>query len=94
MGELNGRMKPMKPMSFSEVRRSGDSVPCWVEEKYVIYPDVLCKNNDTYYGRIQLLEGVLPRSCYLLEADQYGKTWRCWAMRPTIEERETAAWES
>lgn len=28
----------------------------------------------------------------LLEID-YGKTWRCWARRPTDEERAAAAWE-
>lgn len=26
--------------------------------------------------------------------NQYGKGWRCWASRPTDEERKAAAWES
>ena len=28
------------------------------------------------------------------EENDYGKTWRCWAEKPTEEEREAAEWES
>lgn len=27
------------------------------------------------------------------DMDTYGKTWRCWAVRPTDEERSKAQWE-
>ena len=94
VGALRDALEKPRVMSFGELRKAGNLVPCWIEEKYVMYPDLLQDSNGTYYGRMQLRDGILPKSYYLLEKDQYGKTWRCWTRRPTDEEREAAKWEN
>ena len=80
------------PMTLEEVKGGGDELPCWIEEKYVLYPDVLAHSKGVYHGRIQTAEGVLPKSAYLLNEDEYGKSWRCWLKLPTMEERYAAPW--
>lgn len=80
--------EPQKPIEMVELQE--DSV-CWYEEKYEekLYP-------------IQLEEGHVNFFVSFIGIDfaerhekcNYGKTWRCWAEKPTVEEREAAEWES
>ena len=56
------------------------------------------KGAEQYRNCIDFVTTCIPDNdgCYheSFRRTQYGKTWRCWATRPTDEEREAAAWES
>lgn len=43
-----------------------------------------------FYAEFEMY-GAYDSSEFIL--DDYGKTWRCWAKKPTEEEREAAEWE-
>ena len=78
-----------------EILESIQVIPCVIEEKKfgLTYADILrCSQWDKkYYGMYNAITSVVGIQKY--EIDDYGKTWRCWASRPTDEERSAAAWE-
>jgi len=88
---LRRRPAPLlKPMTRQELPRHY-FMPCWIErigEK--VYPDLLDKDSTGFYGKFENLNA--RETDYLLYAN-YGRTWRCWARRPTDEERSAALWE-
>ena len=97
-GALNDMMRivlrrytpPLKPMERQELPRHY-LMPCWIErigEK--TYPDLLDKDSTGFYGKFENLNA--RETDYLFYAN-YGRTWRCWARRPTDEERSAAEWE-
>lgn len=83
-------MKPQKLLTVEEATGTLDIV--WFEQKHldttypcdaVIAPD--CVNvNMSMFGHSVPLVGPIK---------YYGKTWRCWAEKPTEEERKAAEWE-
>ena len=85
-----------RPLSKKEIEKSVYVIPCVIEEKKfgLMKSDILkCSQIDKrYYGMYEALTSIVSRSKY--DIKDYGKTWRCWASRPTDEEREAAAWES
>ena len=85
--------KPMQqPMTLEEAINSEWTV--WVEingSKKPIAGDVWISKRLEGYAMFAFV-GETSRSHAAL--DRYGKGWRCWASRPTDEEREAAAWET
>ena len=94
-----------KPLTLQEVLDVDDCVlSSWWEVKR--YPEpysyVECNPAEVYGGLIDGYdsEKANPRT-HVREAgddwcfpvDEYNKTWRCWATKPTDEEREAAPWE-
>lgn len=86
-----------KPMDLVDAIEADD--PVWIEylltfidmEVIKIYPI-------DYFGRRFFVDGILRgerinKKSILLQKDDYGKTWRCWAEKPTEKEREAAEWE-
>ena len=85
-----------RPITKQEILESIQVIPCVIEEKKfgLTYADILqCSQWDKkYYGMYNAITSAVGVQKH--EIDNYGKTWRCWASRPTDEEREAAAWES
>ena len=87
--------KPMqKPLTLEEANRAS-----WVyfEEKdngpikHDIWPCVIWSRGPGY-SFVDI--DHLYRKMIYFKTDDYGVVWRCWASRPTDEERSAAAWES
>ena len=87
--------KPMqKPLTLEEANRAS-----WVyfEEKdngpikNDIWPCVIWSRGPGY-SFVDI--DHLYRKMIYFKTDDYGVVWRCWASRPTDEERSAAAWES
>lgn len=85
--------KPMqKPLTLEEANRAP-----WVyfEERpngsieYDIYPSIV--NYRIGYSFVDIEH--MYRGDVEYKANDYGVIWRCWASKPTDEERETAEWE-
>ena len=85
-----------RPFTKEEIEDSVYVIPCVNEEKKfgLMKSDILkCSQIDKRYnGMYEALTSIVIRSKY--DIKDYGKTWRCWASRPTDEERSAAAWES
>lgn len=85
-----------RPLTKHEVAESIQVIPCVIEEKKfgLTYADILQHGayDNKYYGMYKALTSAAGRTKY--DIANYGKTWRCWASRPTDEEREAAAWEN
>ena len=86
--------KPMqKPLTLEEANRAP-----WVyfEERpngsieYDIYPCIV--NYRIGYSFVDIEHMYRGNVDY--KTNDYGVIWRCWASRPTDEEREAAAWET
>ena len=87
--------RPMqKPLTLEEANRAS-----WVyfEEKdngpikHDIWPCVIWSRGPGY-SFVDI--DHLYRKMIYFKTDDYGVVWRCWASRPTDEERSAAAWES
>lgn len=86
------RHRPLqKPLTLDEVK---EQVAVWVEffwkcksAKYVEPALYVCTGG----GTTSFDEGFCEQ--YRLENDEYGVRWRCWAMKPTDEERKEAKWD-
>lgn len=79
-----------KPCKFEEISLCDY---CWIEHKYEIYTTVeiacvLCKTSE-YCG----IDFVGLGSPITHKKELYNKAWRCWAEKPTEEERKNAKWE-
>ena len=80
--------KPMqKPLTLEDVLKIDDyGEAWWVEYKAGFVTPTILNNDYHQYGE-QLLDG------FSFKLSDYGEVWRCWASRPTEEEREAAEWE-
>ena len=85
--------KPMqKPLTLEEAINSEWTV--WIEINGWTNPragDVWASKRLEGYAMFAFV-GESPRSHAAM--NRYGKGWRCWASRPTDEEREAAKWEN
>lgn len=85
-----------QPITKQEILEMTQVIPCVIEEKKfgLAYADILrCSQWDKkYYGMYSAIASAAGIQKY--EIENYGKTWRCWASRPTDEEREAAAWKT
>lgn len=71
-----------------------ENSPCWFEVKNMfgslpLEPIKITKNTREIY----CLYFIGEEDSTLMDYDLYGKTWRCWAEKPTDEERRNAKWE-
>ena len=89
-----------KPILLDDILDSPFQIPCWIEWKkngmVRLVADVLDRSDyDRFFGQVDanMLEQGLVDHMTRYRADNYGKTWRCWAARPTDEERKAAVWE-
>lgn len=83
--------EPQKPLTVEELKRM-DGCPVWCETEatrtpYVVKQIMIDKVDAIFYA----LGSEYP---IFFNVDGYGKTWRCWAEKPTEEERKDAEWES
>lgn len=91
--------KPMqKPLTFDELNALPDGV--WYENDTVIEPMMISHEQifSLVYNKnvvIGLCRGRVLNyfKQFELPVAWYGKTWRCWAQKPTDEERAAAKWE-
>lgn len=91
MVNADGKPVIQKPMTLGELHAlidAGTEAVAWSESKEdpEIYAAIF------YDGR------TIDRFAHYLDSSDlcfsaYGKTWRCWASRPTDEERAAAPWE-
>ena len=81
--------KPMqKPLTLEDVLKIDDyGEAWWVEYKAGFVTPTILNNDYHQYGE-QLLDG------FSFKLSDYGEVWRCWASRPTDEERSVAAWKN
>lgn len=92
------RSSMQKPLTFDELMSRPDSV--WYENTILIEPMMISFNQEysIYHNKmvvIGLYRGIALNHFRQLElpVEYYGKTWRCWARKPTDEERAAAKWE-
>lgn len=85
--------EPQKPLTQEEVK---EKKAVWVENKVEdedLYPALLCCRSYTYFNEFCINVGD-DDGTVLLDNDKYGVAWRCWAEKPTEEERKAAEWEN
>jgi hypothetical protein len=80
--------EPQKPLKRGQLENKGFFFLERKEEEEV-YPVVLKEGWEVYY-----VDFVGTDSLVQHDKADYGKTWRCWAEKPTEEERKAAEWES
>lgn len=86
-----------KPLDLVDAIEADD--PVWIEhsltfmdmEVIKIYPIDYCDRR--FYADGILRGERINEKSMLLKKDDYGKDWRCWAEKPTEEERKDAEWE-
>ena len=82
---------PVKPLTLKEAIAFDDH-PIWCEYRKIglgFWTDVVLNHRD---GRV-VLRRYPPVPFYFEDADKYNVEYRCWARRPTDEERAAAVWE-
>jgi hypothetical protein len=91
---------PQKPLTVEEVLISRYQIPCWIERNengcVSIVADVLDRSDyDRFFGQVDanMMRQGLVDHMTRYRAESYGKTWRCWAEKPTYEERKAAEWK-
>lgn len=92
--------EPQKPLTVEDVLISLYQIPCWIERNengcVSIVADVLDRSDyDRFFGQVgaNMMRQGLVDHMTRYRAESYGKTWRCWADKPTDAEREAAEWE-
>lgn len=80
--------KPLTLCELSALIDTDDDVVTWCESCI----DAHAYANIWYQGKCIDRDGD-TLDVRLMAFDAYNKTWRCWATRPTDEEREAAPWE-
>lgn len=81
-----------KPMTLEEA--CGSEEPCvYFEDRdfgeiSAASVDIGFAHGDIRYRTIDVLGGYIHK-----EESAYGKTWRCWATKPTDDERKAAKWD-
>lgn len=76
-----------KPLALEEL--SYEAEMYWVENEDGCFPVLLWDKSYCYSSFSQF---GTEQDAFLNNVD-YGKTWRCWAEKPTEEERKAAGWE-
>lgn len=92
--------EPQKPLTVEDILVSPFQIPCWIERNkngcVSIVADVLDRSDyDRFFGQVDsnMMRQGLVDHMTRYRAESYGKTWRCWAEKPTEEERKAAEWE-
>ena len=79
--------EPQKPLTVEDV--SDDEV--WLDEKFS-WTDPVRVEASEFCGYAEIYRIGHEKPEYK-NYETYGKTWRCWAEKPTEEERKDAEWE-
>lgn len=83
------RQPMQRPMSLEEARELAEN-PKWIE---IRNEDEHCKSGWSLASCEYKHKFYYEKLAYTyLAISKYGKTWRCWRMRPTEEERAAAEW--
>ena len=82
--------EPQKPLTVEEA--SGTNEPVWMEyiTGRVFVCDLVASPGWNGIYDAYVIGGAVPKP---LPKNHYGKSWRCWAEKPTEEERKNAKWE-
>lgn len=86
-----------KPMDLVDAIEADD--PVWIEYSLTFMDmEVIKIYTIDYLNRRFFADGTLigkriNEKSMLLKKDDYGKTWRCWAEKPTDAERKAAEWK-
>lgn len=82
--------EPQKPLTVEEA--AGTNEPVWYEyyKHPIVIPADVVYSYSAPFLEIHKLGAISVMS---MREDSYGKTWRCWAEKPTEEERKAAEWE-
>ena len=97
LGELIDRLlsggvtvkEPQKPLTVEELKRM-DGCPVWCETEATKTP---CVVKNSMIDKVDAIFYALGREYPIFfNVDGYGQTWRCWAEKPTEEERKNAEW--
>ena len=79
--------KPLVPLPLDDILKLDDTGDAWwVEYKGGNLTPTILTNDCRQYGE-QILHG------YVFKLYDYSKTWRCWARKPTDEERKAVKWD-
>ena len=79
--------EPQKPMAIEELKILG---VYWLEERGdKLMPCEIGRFSGAHFTDINIIGWAIPDE---LKNNEYGKTWRCWAEKPTKEERKAADW--
>ena len=83
--------EPQKPIARGHLLENS---PCWFEEvyengNYALEPVEITKGTGSNYYSYS----IGSENADLHDGHFYNKTWRCWAEKPTEEERKAAEWE-
>lgn len=81
--------EPQKPLTVEELGK-GQRDFIWFERstKYIVPIQILYVGADL----VEYVQFSETGICYI-GTDAYGKTWRCWAEKPTDEERKAVEWK-
>lgn len=86
---------PIKPMTPEEIRQHYDS-----DHSSIGAQALYIESKDVDWGYWAIIDYYAEELCAVWSACgdmfhgcDYNRTWRCWARRPTDEERAAAAWE-
>lgn len=79
-----------KPLTVEEASETIETV--WYEyyRNPIVIPADVVYSHSANFLEIHKLGAISVMS---MREDAYGKTWRCWAEKPTEEERKAAEWE-
>lgn len=82
--------EPQKPLTVEEA--AGTNEPVWYEyyKHPIVIPADVVYSHSVPFLEIHKLGAI---SVISMREDVYGKTWRCWAEKPTEAERKNAKWE-
>ena len=82
--------EPQKPLTVEELKRM-DGCPVWCETEATRTPYVV---KQIMIDKVDAIFCALGSEYPIFfNVDGYGQTWRCWAEKPTEEERQAAEWE-
>lgn len=84
-----------KPLALDDLGVPyGEGRPCWVEVygDSTLIPVVLRRDTFAFYAYGFTADERLVHLYYIKE--RYNECWRCWALKPTDEEKSAARWDN
>ena len=81
-----------KPLNLEELYDANTEVFLEFYDYYNLF-QVSCRKFGDGLNQTELLDAACYDHGFTCANDLYGKAWRCWAEKPTEEERKAAGWE-
>ena len=89
--------EPQKPLTVEELKEiysiREDHVWPFDRKPPYLYLDSSIEKNDHLWIAWSIAVDFLVSGYRQYTVENYGKTWRCWAEKPTEEERKAAEWD-